>query len=74
MCKILEDLKINELACRARGFDEQAFKELAEHLTPRIFNFLRRRGASREVALDIAQETWVKVIENLDNISTGEMT
>ncbi|MCP4573427.1 MAG: sigma-70 family RNA polymerase sigma factor [bacterium] len=46
--------------------DEDAFRQLYRHHSPRLFNFLLRvLGGSRRDAEDVLQETWIRVVEKL---------
>lgn len=46
---------------RARGGDQQAFREIFEALSNKIFFYALPRTASREDALDIVQETFIEL-------------
>ncbi|PIU78719.1 MAG: hypothetical protein COS72_01930 [Candidatus Moranbacteria bacterium CG06_land_8_20_14_3_00_43_56] len=50
------------------GREEVFAKLLEKHLSP-VFNFLYRITGSKEVAEDLAQETFVKVWKNLKNFN-----
>ena len=49
-----------ELAARARDGDSKAFTELVSRHQDRVFRFVFRMTGSREEAMDIAQETFMK--------------
>ncbi|MDT3677215.1 MAG: sigma-70 family RNA polymerase sigma factor [Burkholderiaceae bacterium] len=49
-----------ELAARARNGDSKAFTELVSRHQDRVFRFVFRMTGSREEAMDITQETFIK--------------
>lgn len=57
--------EINRSAGAARAGDSEAFDRLVHQLTPRILGLLRHRGASWEIAEELAQETWLRVVQHL---------
>ena len=56
------------LACQAG--DAGAFRRLVRLWHPRLLAHAWRLTLQREVALDVVQETWVAVIENLHTLET----
>lgn len=54
---------------RARCGDEVAFETLWTQLNPRLLRYLRVKA--RDVAEDVAAETWLQVVRDLRNFSGG---
>ena len=52
------------LIARLKQRDEDAFDELYAAYHARIFNFLARLARNRDVAEDLAEETWLRVVAN----------
>jgi len=52
------------LVNRLRRADAGAFDEVHEAYHPRLFNFLARLSRRRDLAEDLLEETWVRVIEH----------
>ena len=52
------------LIARLKQRDEGAFDELYDAYHARIFNFLARLARNRDVAEDLAEETWLRVVAN----------
>ena len=50
------------LVARLKRRDEGAFDELYASYHARIFNFLARLSRNRDVAEDLAEETWLRVV------------
>lgn len=60
-------IEIQELVERAQGGDGEAFGELYERLHPDIYRYLvRHLGGRREVAEDLTEEVFVKVLERIN--------
>src|SRR5713101_3271877 len=57
---------------RLRARDAQAFRSLIERLEQPITGYLHRLVGDREVALDLAQDTFVQVYKEIDKTS-GEL-
>ena len=57
---------------RLRAHDAQAFRSLFERLQQPITRYLHRLVGDREVALDLAQDTFVQVYKEIDKTS-GEI-
>ena len=58
---------------RLRERDAQAFRSLIDRLQQPITGYLHRLVGDREVALDLAQDTFVQVYKEIDKTS-GELT
>src|SRR5205085_6350034 len=54
---------------RLRARDPQAFRSLIERLQQPITGYLHRLVGDREVALDLAQDTFVQVYKEIDKTS-----
>jgi RNA polymerase sigma-70 factor, ECF subfamily len=54
------------LLARLRDGDEAAFVDLVERYQPPLQRFLRNYLPSQELAEDVAQETWLAVLNGLD--------
>ena len=52
------------LVGRLRDGDPAAFDAVYEAYRARLFSFLARLGRSREAAEDLAEETWVRLVES----------
>ena len=50
------------LVARLKQRDERAFDEVYAGFHARIFNFLARLARNRDVAEDLAEETWLRVV------------
>jgi RNA polymerase sigma-70 factor, ECF subfamily len=60
-------VETQELVERAQGGDSVAFGELYERLHPDIFRYLvRHLGGRREMAEDLTEEVFLKVLERID--------
>ena len=53
-----------ELVARLRDGDGEAFDEAHRIHGPRLFNFLARLSRSRDVAGDLAEETWLRLVSH----------
>lgn len=51
-----------ELVGRLKGRDGDAFDEVYAAYNPRLFNFLARLCRRRDVAEDLLEETWLRVV------------
>lgn len=51
-----------ELVARLKRSDGDAFDEVYAAFHPRLFNFLARLSRRREVAEDLVEETWLRVV------------
>jgi RNA polymerase sigma factor (sigma-70 family) len=52
------------LVARLRQADGEAFDEVYKAFNPRLFNFLARLTRRRDVAEDLLEETWLRVVAN----------
>jgi RNA polymerase sigma factor (sigma-70 family) len=50
------------LVCRLRQGDAKAFDEVHAEFNRRLFNFLARLSRSRDVAEDLLEETWLRLV------------
>ena len=62
-----ERLQELELLRRARGGEWEAFESLVNRLEPRVFSLTMRVLRQRQDAEDATQQTFLKVMENLDS-------
>lgn len=53
-----------ELVARLRDGDTAAFDEAHRVFGPRLFNFLARLSRSRDIAGDLAEETWLRLVSH----------
>src|SRR5215212_134620 len=51
-----------DLVARLKRGDGDAFDEIYAAFHPRLFNFLARLSRRREVAEDLLEETWLRVV------------
>lgn len=58
---------IDELAQRAFSGDAEAWRSLYELMTPRIFGLVRRLNAPVDDAVEVVQETWLRVLGKSQN-------
>ncbi|HEY1617612.1 MAG TPA: sigma factor, partial [Streptosporangiaceae bacterium] len=61
---VSDALGLDDALARARGGDEAGFLELWRNLQPRLLRYLRVLG--RDDADDIASETWLQVVRDMD--------
>lgn len=47
---------------RLQAGDEGAFDQIFEHFHPRLVRFLRHMAKNQDVALDLAEETWLRLV------------
>jgi RNA polymerase sigma-70 factor (ECF subfamily) len=57
-----------ELVARLKAGDEGAFDELYATYNPRLFNFLARLSRRRDVAEDLLEETWLRVVRHVKGL------
>jgi RNA polymerase sigma-70 factor (ECF subfamily) len=57
-----------ELVGRIRTGDEDAFDAIYAEFNGRLFAFLARLARSREVAEDLLEETWLRLVEHHDRL------
>lgn len=53
-----------QLVRRLREGDPQAFEEVHDALNARLFSFLARLSNSRDVAEDLLEETWLRLVKH----------
>jgi len=64
--------QLGRLLLRARDGDRRALDEIMERLMPLVWNVARGQGLDVEAASDVAQTTWVRLLEKLDDIRSPE--
>src|SRR5512134_1282794 len=52
------------LVARLKAGDAAAFEAIYEAFRPRLFNFLARLSRRRDVAEDLLEETWLRLVAN----------
>lgn len=58
--------RLTKLAIRMKKGDRRAAAELYDELLPKVHGFLFTRTSKREVAEDLAQDIFIKLIEKID--------
>lgn len=66
------DLFDQKLMQKAKRGDHSAFAELVDKYRDKIYAYLYRMVGNREDALDLAQETFLRVFSNLRNFQVGQ--
>lgn len=66
------DMVDQKLLQKAKRGDRSAFAELVDKYRDRIYAYLYRMVRSREDALDLAQETFLRVFRNLHHFQLGQ--
>jgi RNA polymerase sigma factor (sigma-70 family) len=61
MTPVNRDLEL-QLIARLKRADGEAFDQVYAAFTPRLFNFLARLSRRRDVAEDLLEETWLRVV------------
>ena len=56
------------LVDRLRSGDATAFDEIFDSFNPRLFSFLMRMAKNRATAEDLAEETWLRLVSNAENL------
>jgi RNA polymerase sigma-70 factor (ECF subfamily) len=56
----------DELVHRLRAGDEAAFADLVDRYSPSMLSVARAHVASREVAEDVVQDTWLALLKGID--------
>lgn len=56
---------LDQLLAQVAGGDAQAWRELVERYTPRVFGLLVRQAGDRELAEEITQATFVKIVTEI---------
>jgi RNA polymerase sigma-70 factor (ECF subfamily) len=67
MSVVTQDSDI-DLVRRLRGRDPDAFEEAHRLFHPRIFAFLARLARRRDVAEDLAEETWLRLVAHSSSL------
>jgi RNA polymerase sigma factor (sigma-70 family) len=62
------DTDVADLVRRAAGGDEGAYRGLVERFTPLVWAIARNHGLGPDVAADVCQTTWLRLVERLDRI------
>ncbi len=66
------DLVDQKLMQKAKRGDQAAFAELVDKYGDKIYAYLYRMVGNREDALDLAQETFLRIYSNLQNFKLGQ--
>jgi RNA polymerase sigma factor (sigma-70 family) len=61
-------MDVGELVRRAAAGDQAAWEEIVERFTSLVWATARAHRLSRADAADVAQTTWLRLVENLDRI------
>jgi RNA polymerase sigma-70 factor (ECF subfamily) len=69
---IFREVEDRDLIARARGKDVEAFNLLVSRWEKRVFNYLLRLVRSREDALDLSQDVFLKAYQNLGKLEDPE--
>jgi len=67
--KRLGEADVAALVIGAREGDAGCWEQLVEVFTPLIWSIVRAHGLRADDAADIAQVTWLRLVENLDNLT-----
>jgi RNA polymerase sigma factor (sigma-70 family) len=67
-CPARDYSAVAELVAGARNGDKQAWDALVERYAPLIWSICRRYGISGPAAEDLAQQVWLYLVENLNNL------
>jgi RNA polymerase sigma-70 factor, ECF subfamily len=65
------DVLERDLVVAAKRGDRKAFKALAERYYPRIYRMLLAMTHKEDLALDLAQDTFVKALQGIGNFEMG---
>lgn len=57
-----------ELVARLRRGDTEAFDEVYEHYRARVFSFLWRLARRRDVAEDLMEDVWVRLVQHAPSL------
>jgi len=57
----------NQWACDLKNGDSLAGKKIFEHFSPKIYRFFIRKSHNREIAEDLTQEVFLKVVNKIDS-------
>ena len=67
MSSVDRDLEL-ELVARLRAGESSAFDTVYAAFNRRLFSFLARLSSSRDVAEDLAEETWLRLVAHRDRL------
>ncbi len=65
--KISKGDRLTQLAIKMRKGDRRAASELYDDLMPKVFGFLFTRTGKREIAEDLSQDIFVKLVQKVDS-------
>ena len=65
--KVLTPEELDRLATKMRKGDREATAALYDSLAPKLYGFVYSRTSSREIAEDLSQEIFVKLIEKIES-------
>ena len=68
----LRDLGVAELVRQVAGGDKPSWDELVERFTPIVWSIARSMGASAADVSDVAQTTWLRLLEHIDDVEHPE--
>lgn len=61
----------NKIIKRCKNGDKDAFNELIKFYYPFVLKFLMKLTCNKDIALDLVQETFIKIIEKIDHFKTS---
>jgi RNA polymerase sigma-70 factor (ECF subfamily) len=67
MKEFLEQKRYNRLAKKMQRGDRQAAEKIFNHFYPRIFGFFLTQTCNRDLAEDLTQEVFLKVLRKIDS-------
>jgi RNA polymerase sigma-70 factor (ECF subfamily) len=65
MPKFLEKSRLNALACRMQAGDAVAAGQIFDYFSPLFFGYFAKRVLNREVAEDLTQEVFLRIVKNV---------
>ncbi len=68
---ILTADRLTKLALRMKRGDRKAAGELYDELLPKVYGFLFARTGKKEVAEDLAQDIFLKLVEKVETFNKG---
>jgi DNA-directed RNA polymerase specialized sigma24 family protein len=60
---------LTDLIISAQAGDQRAWDALVERFSPFVWAVARGHGLTRAAAADVAQTSWLRLLENLDHVS-----
>jgi RNA polymerase sigma-70 factor (ECF subfamily) len=63
---------LDRLAARMKKGDRSAAEALYDDLAPKLYGFIFSRTHEREVAEDLSQEIFIKLVEHVDSFDPGK--